>query len=104
MPKSTAVKGENDNLRWLSELCEGLGFRHLAAQLSRFRNSNNFEKQVTMKDLKVGRLIPITAINPWCELFQGVLTFSAKRVTFECSTGHAFALSPAVREQLSLDT
>jgi hypothetical protein len=47
--------------------------------------------------------IPITEVNDSGALFADRFMFTSENATFECSVGHAIALSPAVREQLSVD-
>jgi predicted nucleic acid-binding Zn-ribbon protein len=42
--KQVTIK--NDNFSGLSRLCDKFRFRDFAAQLSRFRNSSNFKKEV----------------------------------------------------------
>jgi hypothetical protein len=101
--KGTAVNITSDNFRELSQLCEEFHFRELAAQLSRFRNSGGFKGQATMGDTEARIPIAMRKVNQCGALFEDVFRFTAKGATLECTVGQAVALSPAVREQLSVD-
>jgi hypothetical protein len=94
----TTVKVTNSNVNGLSQLCEELVFRDLAAQLSQFRSSSDFKK-----DAEAQIAIPITEINHSGTFFADGFMFTSENAIFECSVGQAIALSAAVREQLSVD-
>jgi hypothetical protein len=72
--------------------------RDLAAQLSQFHASEDFNK-----DTEAQITIPMTKINHSGTLFADRFIFPSENAIFECSIGQAIALSPAVREQLSVD-
>jgi hypothetical protein len=86
----------NNNFRGLSLLCEEFRFADLMARLSQFQNSVDFNANTqiskTMRDLNRFRCFS-----------ESVFRFAAKVATCECSVGQAVALSPAVRDQLSVD-
>jgi hypothetical protein len=70
----------------------------LATQLSEFRASEAFKK-----DTEAQIAIPMTEINHSGTLFADRFIFTSENAITECSVGQAIALSPAVREQLSVD-
>jgi hypothetical protein len=92
------VKVTKDNFRGLLHLSEEFRFRALAAHLSQFRASADFEK-----DTEAQIAIPMTEINHNSTRFADRFKFTSENANFECSIGQAIALSPAVREQLSVD-
>jgi hypothetical protein len=96
--EGTAVKVTHDNFRGLSQLCEEFRFRDLAAQFSHFRTPKGFKK-----DAEAQIAIPMTEINYSGTLFTDRFKSTSENAIFECSVGEAVALSPAVREQLSVD-
>jgi hypothetical protein len=93
----------NANFRGLSRLCDEFRFRDLSGQLSRFRESGEFKGKETREDSETRISIPLTEINHCRALLEDAFRFTARSATFECSVGQAVALSPAVREQLSVD-
>jgi hypothetical protein len=118
----TTVKVTNNNFKGLLQLCDEFHFRDLSVQLSQFRKSRDFEEDAVLlsaleervqqhdskpdnfkQDTKARVPIPMTEINHSIALFDEVFKFVAENVTFECTVGQAIALSPAVREQLSVD-
>jgi hypothetical protein len=96
--EGTTVKVRNNNFRGLLQLSEEFCFRDLAAQLSQFRASEDFKK-----DAEAQTAIPMTEINHIGTLFTDRFMFTSENAIFECSVGHAIALSGAVHEQLSVD-
>jgi hypothetical protein len=101
--KGEAIKITKDNFRGLTQLCCEFGFGALALQLSRFRESDRLTEAATTENTEARISISMTEINHCGALFGGGFTLRAKDSTFECSVGQAVALSPAVREQLSVD-
>jgi hypothetical protein len=100
--EDTTVKVTNNNFRGLTQLCEEFHFQDLAGQVSQFRDSSDF-KEDAIQDTTVPVPVPMTEINHCGALLEGGFKFMGENTTFECSVGHAIALSPAVREQLSVD-
>jgi hypothetical protein len=96
--EGTTVKVINNNFKGLSQLCEEFGFRDLASQLSQFCAFKDFKKET-----EVQIAIPMAEINHSGTLFVDQFLFTSENAIFECSFGQAIALSPAVREQLSVD-
>jgi hypothetical protein len=82
----------------LLQLGEKFRFGDFAAQLSQFRATEDFKK-----DTEAQIAIPMTEINHNGILFADQFKFRSENTIFECSVGQAIALSPAVREQLSVD-
>jgi hypothetical protein len=66
-------------------------------------SDDDFKTGATLKDQEARFVVPMTKINQCGVVFEDTFTFTAKNSTFECSIGQAVALSPAVREQLSVD-
>jgi hypothetical protein len=75
----------------------------LAEQLWEFRNSADFTEEETREDSETRISIALTEINHCRALLEDAFRFTARSATFECSVGQAVALSPAVRDQLSVD-
>jgi hypothetical protein len=100
--EGTTVKVTNDNFSGLLHLCAEFAFRALFARLLQFRDSRDFQED-TIQDTKLRFPIPMTEMSHCVALHEEGFTFLAENATFECSVGHAIALSPAVREQLSVD-
>jgi hypothetical protein len=94
----TTVKVTNNNFKGLLQHCEEFRFRDLTARLSQFQASEDFKK-----DAEAQIAIPMTEINPSGTLFADRFMFASQNAIFEFSVGRAVALSPAVREQLSVD-
>jgi hypothetical protein len=96
------VRISNSNFRGLSHLCDRFGFRALATQISEFRASEDFKK-ATEAQITIPIPIPMTEINHSGTLFADLFLFTSENAIFECTIGQAIALSPMVREQLSVD-
>jgi hypothetical protein len=96
--EGTIVNVTNNNFKGLSQLSEEFHFRDLTTQLSQFRASENFKK-----DAEAQIAISMKEINGNGTFFADRFMFTSANAIFECSVGQAVALSPAVREQLSVD-
>jgi hypothetical protein len=99
----TSIKINNSNIRGLSQLCDEFGFISLAAELLEFRNCEDFKEELTTKDTPILTSLSMTEMRHSGSLFEEHFIFRSKDVTIESSVGQAVALSPAVREQLSVD-
>jgi hypothetical protein len=96
--EGTTVKVTNNNIKGLLQLSDEFRFRDLITRLSQFRSSEVFKK-----DPEPQITIPMTEVNHSGALFADQFKFTSGNAIFECSVGQAVALSPAVREQLSVD-
>jgi hypothetical protein len=96
--EGTTVKVTNNNFNALMELFLELRFHDLGAQFIQFHASANLKN-----DAEAQIAIPMTEINYSGTLFADEFMFISENAIIECTGGQAIALSPAVREQLSVD-
>jgi hypothetical protein len=92
-----------NNLRGLSQLCDEFHFGALAARLQSFRESDDFKQQMTPEEIDVRTPLPKTEIAHTSALFEGAFAFTNSGKTIECTVGQAVAISPAVRNLISVD-